>query len=167
MGNNKKHQYISLVILSFAVTSCFRSNKNVEVVRAQLSYTAKIQEENVNLSFRKVVKGSFLSFLIAKDIFTDFTDTSAYRRTIIITIPIVDSAFSLTKKDSLRAFKLIRTDCRGLCADSKIEPVDEGEIWGKRIKGLKWKIFIKHKDFLLDTVLNFKINKVGVAQLKK
>ena len=154
------------LIMTMAL-SCERPTKTNYIKRIELVYSARKIDQINKLSRGKPIAGDFLNLMISKVFYTDQTDTSAYSRTISVTIPDQDTAFSLSNSDSIRNFILLKQDCRGLCADINMKEIKEGRILGKRLDNLTWKVIIEHKEFSLDTTLKFKMNQLQKATIKK
>jgi hypothetical protein len=101
-----------------------------------LGFLARETDQILKLEPKEVIEGEFLRFTISKNFYTDYTDTSTYRRTLSISIPARDSTFTFPTNQPRQDFKLLKSDCRGLCADIKMEELKEGHILGKRLNNL-------------------------------
>jgi hypothetical protein len=167
MCNYKKLIQLTFLLTATFVVSCGNLTEVNKIKRVELAFSARKTDQILKLNSKKVIEGDFLELMISKFFYNDETDTSAYSRTISIRIPTCDSTFSYPTNNLQHDFKILKSDCRGLCADIKMEELEEGKIMGRRLYNLTWKIFIQSREMSLDTTLEFKMDKLQRTIIKK
>lgn len=142
-----------IVLLLFCLLSCDSKEGANQLKRIVfVSAVSKEYEQRIDLK-----EGEYLTFKFSNLYYIDNTDSSDYRRSLFITIPANDSAFTY-KKDSTHLSQHLVADCRGVCGDIRIEEIDSAEISGKLIGNDKWLIEAKTKYFDFTRVIHLEFN---------
>ena len=140
-------------LLLFCLLSCDSKEEANKLKRIDfVSAVSKEYEQRIDLK-----EGEYLTFKFLNLYYIDDTDSSDYSRTLFITIPAGDSAFTF-KSDSTHLFRHMVSDCRGVCGDIRIEEIDSAEISGKLIGNDKWLIEAKTKYFDFKRVIHLEFN---------
>ncbi len=151
-----------IIILLLLNLCCKELDDESGFEKIQLLYVAK--EKNHFIKSGTFVDGDFLTLTILKFYYKKSSDSLAWTKGVTITFPIVNDSFNITD-NSIHHYSLETFEGTGL-SDVKSEEITNGEIYGNKIDSLSWYIKIHIKEFTLNKVLHFKLNKPQKETIK-